>query len=139
MRAKKMIWKYKGSDLTELPEEVVGFVYILHYEDDFYYIGKKLARSLVRRKPLVGMRKNAKRMVWTEHKWREYEGSSDYTDDHTLVAKEIVFLCKTKAAMTYMETDLQFRTSCLVDDKSLNYSILGKFYRRSIIDGIYDA
>ncbi len=136
-----MEWDYKGSPATKVPDGKIGFVYVTHYSDGSYYIGKKLCVSPRKRK--LGKKELAARpddrhknykMVITEHKWRSYEGSSSIKSGYTLVAKEIVAWCNTKAAMTYMEADLQFRTGALFDTQCLNLNILGKFYP-SVLDG----
>jgi len=167
-----MEWTYKGKEVTNLPPGKIGFVYVTHYSDGSFYIGKKLARSdrispvslhkkprpykivkkLIVRSQMTGKILTKKKeiaaakrrgvpakmesyyIVPTEHKWREYEGSSDIKDGYTLVAKEITAWCNTERAMTFIETDLQFRTGSLFDVKCLNRNILGKFYP-NVLDG----
>lgn len=40
-----MLWEFYGKPITELPKSTFGFVYILHYEDGFKYVGMKSAFS----------------------------------------------------------------------------------------------
>ena len=158
-----MEWDYKGSPATKIPDGKIGFVYVTHYSDSSFYIGKKSCYSLSKipaiksthiddivwriivrdkhnnicRTPsdkraaralgCIG-RKEPYRIINKESKWKSYEGSSSVGAAYTLVAKEIVAWCNTKQAMTYMETDLQFRTGALFDEKCLNLNILGKFF-----------
>jgi len=129
-----MNWTYKGEPVTELPEGKIGFVYVTHYTDGSFYIGKKLCLTKRKRKPLVGMRKNARRMVEVELKWKDYEGSSSIKDSYELASKEIVAWCNTKKAMSYIETDLQFRSGALFDEKCLNLNIAGTYFT-GVLDG----
>lgn len=164
-----MEWTYKGKECTEIPEGKIGFVYVIHYDDGSYYIGKKnvyskrvvpalkstpedeivyriilrckdgrICKSRIDKKKArsFGMkaRKEPYRIINGESNWRSYEGSSDFTKSHTLVAKEIICWCNTKAALTYIEADLQFRLGCLFDPMCLNRNILGKFHR-NVLDG----
>ena len=130
-------------EVEDLPPGVIGFVYVLHYEDGYYYVGKKTARTY--RKKHFGKKKLAtitdKRlktyeMVEKELPWRDYEGSTDNSDGHTLVSKEIIYMCTNKMSMTYLEADLQFKNKVLFDEKSLNKNILGKFYDNAL-EGVY--
>ena len=107
-----MDWSYKGKKITRLPPEVVGFVYIIYYTNGQKYIGKKLARSERRKKPLKGMRSNAKRMVMTEHKWKEYEGSSEENKGLTIKTKVITHLCTNKLSMSYLRDQRTVLSKC---------------------------
>jgi len=132
-----MNWIYQGKPVETLPEEVVGFVYIIWYESGQKYIGKKLVRSERRKKPLVGMRSNAKRMVMTEHKWQDYVGSSkEIPSDEIIKTKVITHLCTNKTSMTYLEAKIMMEQNVLVDDTFYNKNILGKFWD-NCEDGVY--
>ena len=122
-------WMYGSQEVVDIPDGMVGFVYIITYVDGTYYVGKKLARSLRKKKPLKGMRKNARRMVMVEHKWREYEGSSAIETKSEILNKDILYWCSTARAMTFLEAETQFKLRVLQDKKSLNGNILGKFFR----------
>lgn len=122
-------WTHAGKEVTELPEGTVGFVYMIVYEGGKRYIGKKLARSLRKKPPLKGMRKNARRMVMTEHNWKDYLGSSKDTEGYVPVAKYIITFCTTKRLLTYYEAKYQFQFDVLQDERYLNRNILGTMYR----------
>ena len=48
-------WTYKNQEVTELPDDCVGFVYeITNTTNNKKYIGKKLARFKRYRRPLKG-------------------------------------------------------------------------------------
>ena len=83
-----MHWTYQGNEITTIPEEVVGFVYLItNTTNSRKYIGKKLARFKRSRPPLKG-RKN-KRRYKVNSDWQDYYGSVSYTH-LTLPTKRIV-------------------------------------------------
>ncbi len=131
-----MDWIYKGYIVKELPKEVVGFVYIIHYTDGTKYIGSKIVRSERRIKPLKGMRKNAVRKKIVESDWRSYKGSSKLTEGKTIKSKVILYLTTNKRTMTYIEARELFHTGAIFSDEFLNENILGKFYDNAM-DGLY--
>ena len=56
-----MHWTYQGNKITNIPEDVVGFVYLItNTTNGRMYIGKKLARFKRSRPTLTG-RKNTRR------------------------------------------------------------------------------
>ena len=131
-----MSWLYKGYKVNELPLEVVGFVYVIHYTDGTKYIGSKIVRSERRIKPLKGMRKNAVRKKVLESNWRSYTGSSKLTEGKCIKSKVILYLTTDKRTMTYIEARELFHTGALFSDEYLNENILGKFYNNAL-DGLY--
>ena len=71
-----MHWTYQGNEITNMPENVVGFVYLItNTTNGRMYVGKKLARFKRSRPPLKG-RKN-KRRYKVNSDWQDYYGSSD--------------------------------------------------------------
>ena len=106
-------WIFQNKQITELPAEVVGFVYeITNTTNGRKYIGKKLARFKRSRPPLKG-RKN-KRRYKVDSDWQDYYGSSDdLTIDVNKLGKdkftrEILFFCYSKAELSYIEARDQF-------------------------------
>ena len=131
-----MNWLYKAQQIEELPKDVVGFVYIIYYTDDTMYVGSKLARSERRKKPLKGMRVNAKRMVMTEHNWNDYIGSSKLVEDKTIQSKHILHLCTNKRSMTYLEVKELMSREVLETDTYMNNNINGNWFD-NCMDGLY--
>lgn len=130
-------WTHNGRHLNNLPDDVVGFVYIIYYDNRCKYIGKKLARSERKKKPLKGMRSNARRMVMTEHNWKDYIGSSkDIPDEARIQSKVILHLCTNKRTMTYLEEKEMFLRDVLLDKWYYNKSIAGRYYD-NCEDGLY--
>lgn len=118
-------WKYNGSVVNELPETCVGFVYIItNTTNGKKYIGKKLARFKVTKKPLKG-RKNKRRST-KESDWKTYWGSSDKlnADVENLgkenFTREILYFCTGRGEMSYLEAREQFDRKVLETDEYYN-------------------
>ena len=130
-----MNWTYKGIEITELPEEIRGFVYKIYYTDETMYIGSKVVRSDLKVRPLSGMRSNAVRRVTKESKWRMYEGSSKLTEGKTIRSKVIIHLTRDKRSMTYLEQKELFAVDAPINKSYLNENIGGKFFP-NCLDGV---
>jgi hypothetical protein len=120
-----MTWTYENKPIKDLPEGVVGFVYqITNNETGRKYIGKKLAQFKKSRPPLKGRRN--KRRYKIESDWKEYFGSSDaLNEDIEKLGKEkftrqILFYCKSKAELSYIEAREQFARKVLESDDYYN-------------------
>ncbi len=131
-----MEWKYKGKIFEpKTLKGYEGFVYkITNLETGQAYLGKK--SFWTRRKP-----KGANRRKTLESDWRLYYGSNDYlkADVKELgpekFEREILYLCKNKKQMTYLEVKLQFLHEVLeYPDKWYNGNISGKFWNKDVID-----
>jgi hypothetical protein len=120
-----MLWSYQGNIVEEIPEGYIGFVYIItNLRTEQKYIGKKLVQFKKTRPPLKG--KRLKRRSVVESDWRDYWGSSDRlnadiqalgTENFT---REILYLCKSKAEMSYLEALEQFERRVLETDEYYN-------------------
>ena len=90
-----MSWFYQGQLVEELPEDCVGFVYIItNTLTDKKYIGKKLAKfskTTYRTVKLKNGKKKRKRIKGKiESDWQEYYGSSpNLTEDINNLGKQI--------------------------------------------------
>jgi len=120
-----MQWTYQHQPLDEIPEDHIGFVYIItNLKTGQKYIGKKLAQFKRTKPPLKG--KKLKRRSVVESDWREYYGSSDRlnADVQSLgpehFTREILYLCKSKAEMSYLEAREQFERRVLESDDYYN-------------------
>lgn len=132
------MWMYQQRNVEELPEDVVGFVYqITNRTNGRMYIGKKLARFKRSRPPLKG-RKN-KRRFSVDSDWRDYYGSSDeLTADVMRLGKdnftrEILFYCKSKAELSYVEAREQFARKVLESNDYYNGHIRVRVHGKGIL------
>ena len=120
-----MTWYFNDIAVEEMPEGCVGFVYLItNTTNNRKYIGKKLVEFKKSRPPLKG-RKNRRRYK-VESDWREYYGSSDaLTEDveqlgRDKFTREILFYCKNKAELSYVEAREQFARKVLESDAYYN-------------------
>ena len=120
-----MIWTYQQQPIKEIPEGYIGFVYLItNLTTGQKYIGKKLAQFKKTRPPLKG--KRLKRRSTVESDWRDYWGSSErlQADVNTLgpenFTREVLYLCKSKAEMSYLEAREQFERRVLETDDYYN-------------------
>ena len=120
-----MSWTYEGKTIDSIPDEYEGFVYLItNKTTDQKYIGKKLARFKTTKPPLKG--KKNKRRGFKESDWREYWGSSDRLNEDVKnlgeenFTREILYFCKSRAEMSYIEAREQFDRRVLETDEYYN-------------------
>jgi hypothetical protein len=133
-----MTWTYQGKEVEELPQDVVGFVYIItNTTNDRQYIGKKLAKFSRTKPPLKG--KKNRRRTKVESDWRDYYGSSDeLNEDIAQLGKdnfkrEILFYCYSKSELSYIEAREQFNYRVLESDKYYNGHIRVRVHGKGIL------
>jgi hypothetical protein len=126
-----LTWTYKGSVVTELPEDCIGFVYnITNTVTGRQYIGKKLAKFSKTTYKTVKLKNGTKKKKKIRSKidsdWQEYYGSSvELTKDIDTLGKEhfsreILHYCKSKAETSYVEAREQFDRKVLESDDYYN-------------------
>jgi hypothetical protein len=133
-----MTWTYQGTEVEELPQDVVGFVYIItNITNDRQYIGKKLAKFSRTKPPLKG--KKNRRRTKVESDWKDYYGSSDeLNEDIAQLGKdnfkrEILFYCYSKSELSYIEAREQFNYRVLESDKYYNGHIRVRVHGKGIL------
>jgi hypothetical protein len=120
------MWIYENKEFTEIPAGFTGFVYkITNLVDGREYFGKKLfwftKTKIIKKK---------KKKIKEESDWKEYYSSSEELKQDVLklgkenFKREILFLCKNKGMMGYLEAKLQFQHEVL--------EIPNKFYNKQI-------
>jgi hypothetical protein len=139
-----MQWIYKNEPVEQLPEECVGFVYIItNTVSGRMYVGKKLARFKTTRYKMhtqkngKKIRKKIRGAVASD--WQEYHGSSDQLNrDVELLGRdrfqrEILYYCRSKAELNYIEAREQFARRVLESDQYYNGHIRVRVHGSLII------
>ncbi len=126
-----MTWFYQGNVVEQLPEDCVGFVYLITNNiTGRKYIGKKLAKfsktTYRVHKLKNGTKKKKKIRSKIDSDWQEYYGSSpNLTEDINKLGKEnftreILYYCTSKAQTSYIEAREQFSRKVLESDDYYN-------------------
>lgn len=119
------MWTYKGKQIETISDEYEGFVYLItNTTNNKKYVGKKLAKFKTTKPPLKG--KKNKRRGYKESDWREYWGSSDKLQEdinqigEDKFTREILYFCRSRGEMSYMEAKEQFDRRVLETEQYYN-------------------
>jgi hypothetical protein len=126
-----MSWTYQNQIVETLPEDCVGFVYLItNTTSGRMYIGKKLAKFSKTTYKTVKLKNGTKKKKKIRSKidsdWQTYYGSSpELTKDVTQLGaenftREILFYCKSKAECSYIEAREQFSRRVLESNDYYN-------------------
>jgi hypothetical protein len=126
-----MPWYYQNQLVESLPEDCVGFVYIItNLISGRMYIGKKLAKFKRTTYKTVKLKNGTKKKKRIRGKidsdWQIYYGSNDQLniDIQALgtenFRREILYYCKSKAECSYVEAREQFSRRVLESDEYYN-------------------
>ena len=129
-----MSWYYENQLIEKLPEECVGFVYLItNTVTGRMYIGKKLAKFAKTSYKVVKLKNGTKRKKKIRSKidsdWQDYYGSSDELGKDVVqlgqenFRREILFYCTSKAETSYIEAREQFTRRVLESDEYYNGQI----------------
>ena len=128
------MWLYNNEIIEELPDDCVGFVYLItNKASSRMYVGKKLSKfskttyKMVKQKNGIKKRKKIRSKIDSD--WMQYYGSSlelnkdveSLGEDNFL--REILFFCKSKAECSYIEAREQFARKVLESDDYYNGQI----------------
>jgi hypothetical protein len=142
-----MSWLFENTLVDSLPEDCVGFVYLITNKlTGRKYIGKKLAkfsRTTYRVIKLKNGKKKRKKIRGKiESDWQTYYGSSpELTADVTTLGvdnftREILYYCKSKSECSYIEAREQFARRVLETDDYYNGHIQVRVHGSHIINKI---
>jgi len=126
-----MTWLYQATEITELPETCVGFVYLITNRlTGRQYIGKKLARFKKTTYKTVkfknGKKKRKKIKGSTNSDWQTYWGSNEELSADVILlgeenfTREILYYCSSRAECSYIEAREQFSRRVLESDDYYN-------------------
>jgi len=140
-----MTWIYNNQLVENLPEDCVGFVYLItNTVNSRKYIGKKLAKfskttyKTVKQKNGTKKRKKIRSKIDSD--WRDYWGSSpELTRDiQTLgsenFSRQILHYCTSKAACSYIEAREQFDRRVLESTDYYNGHIQVRVHGSHVLD-----
>ena len=142
-----MSWQYQGTLVETLPEDCVGFVYLItNNVSGRKYIGKKLAKfsktSTKTVKLKNGNKKKKKVRTKVDSDWQTYYGSSpELTKDVEALGtenftREILYFCKSKSECSYVEAREQFSRRVLESTDYYNGHIQVRVHGSHIINKI---
>jgi Putative endonuclease segE, GIY-YIG domain len=121
----------------DIPEECIGFIYrICNTSNNRKYIGKKLLKFKVTKKPLKG-RVNKRRST-KESDWKTYTGScNQLNEDIGKIGKdkftfEILSWCKNKSDLSYEEIKQIILANALYDKDYYNEYVGGRVRIRKV-------
>jgi hypothetical protein len=142
-----MTWLFEGTSVDSLPEDCIGFVYLItNIITGRKYIGKKLAKfsktSYKTVKLKNGTKKKKKIRSKIDSDWMDYYGSSDELNKDILTlgkenfTREILHYCKSKAHTSYLEAKEQFDRKVLESTDYYNGQISVRVHGSHIINKI---
>jgi hypothetical protein len=134
-----MVWLFENTEITELPDDCVGFVYVItNNVTGRKYIGKKLAKfskiSYRVIKSKTGNKKRKKIRSKVDSDWQLYYGSNEQLNQDILAlgadnfTRQILFYCRSKAECSYVEAREQFAHKVLESDAWYNGQIVCRIH-----------
>jgi Putative endonuclease segE, GIY-YIG domain len=134
-----MSWIFENKIIEVLPEECVGFIYLITNNlTGRKYIGKKLAKfskttyRIVKQKNGIKKRKKIRSKI--ESDWQQYYGSNiELNQDIERLGagnftREILYYCRSKAECSYIEAREQFQRKVLESDDYYNGQIVCRIH-----------
>ena len=139
-----MDWTYENTVVETLPEDCIGFVYLITNSiSGRMYIGKKLAKFSKTTYKTVKLKNGTKKKKKIRSKidsdWRDYYGSSPELSKDVAelgaenFTREILFYCKSKSECSYIEAREQFSRRVLESKDYYNGHIQVRVHGSHII------
>lgn len=140
-----MTWLYQQKEISELPDDCVGFVYLItNLTNNRKYVGKKLSKfskttyKTIKKKDGTKKKKRIRSKIDSD--WLEYFGSSiELNKDVESLGKEnftreILYFCKSKAECSYIEAREQFARKVLESTEYYNNNIMCRIHGSHILN-----
>lgn len=129
-----MSWLYQGNPVETLPEDCVGFVYVItNRVSGRKYIGKKLSKFAKTTYKVVKLKNGTKKKKRIRSKidsdWQTYYGSNEELNRDVAAlgadqfTREIMYYCRSKAECSYIEAREQFTHKVLESQDYYNGQI----------------
>jgi hypothetical protein len=142
-----MTWLFENSLVETLPEDCVGFVYLITNKlSGRMYVGKKLAKFSKTTYKMVklknGKKKRKKIRGKIDSDWLTYYGSNIELNKDVAelgienFSREILYYCKSKAECSYIEAREQFSRKVLETTDYYNGHIQVRVHGSHIINKI---
>ena len=138
------MWLYNNEvikGIEQIPQNTFGFIYqSIYIPTNEKYLGKKVLYFNKTLPPLKGFKR--KRKVLVESDWKKYYGSHDKIktllkeNKHDDFKREILEFAFNKKHLTYLETKYLFTNNVLENNEYINDNILGKFFRKDLVQPI---
>ena len=141
------MWHYNGQLIEQLPDDIIGFVYlIINKSTGKKYIGKKLAKftkTKVKTVTLKSGEKKKKRMkTYEESDWKTYWSSSEELKKDVAslgeesFTREILHYCNSKGVLSYMELKEQMARQVLESTDYYNAIVQVKIHKNHVFGKI---
>lgn len=128
------MWYYNNQPVTEMPADYVGFVYLIeNLTNGRLYVGKKLFK-FSKSKQVKGKRKK----FLVESDWQDYYGSNDELKEDVArlgsdnFKRTILYYCKNKGSMSYLELREQMDRRVLELDTYYNAWVSAKIHKKHV-------
>lgn len=142
-----MTWLYNAQEIDQLPDDIVGFVYVITNKvTGKKYIGKKLAKFTKTKTKTVtlksGVKKKKRVKTYEESDWKTYWSSSeelkkdvDSLGEESFV-REILHYCNSKGVLSYMELKEQMVRQVLESTEYYNGIVQVKIHKSHVFGKI---
>jgi hypothetical protein len=142
-----MSWLYENQKIEVLPEDCIGFVYLITNNlSGRMYVGKKLAKFSKTTYKVVKLKNGKKKRKKIKNKidsdWQQYYGSNiELNKDIEQLGsenftREILYYCRSKAECSYIEAREQFTRKVLETKDYYNGHIQVRVHGSHIINKI---
>jgi hypothetical protein len=142
-----MSWLYENQTIEILPEDCIGFVYLItNTLSGRKYVGKKLAKFSKTSYKVIKLKNGKKKRKKIKSKidsdWQQYYGSNiELNKDIEQLGsenftREILYYCRSKAECSYVEAREQFNRKVLETNDYYNGHIQVRVHGSHIINKI---